>query len=147
VALSLPPWISYWFLDMAKVPLQYTGIHLIYREIINCRYMDHMREINELIEAAGYHKQRKRLIQRARNGALFFTFPIGSFCEPIFDNFSDVVRHFQLISHIYFPHSCLFFPKNEFHSSQNLSITGSFFAPDFHFNSEYPIFNGKKRPF
>ena len=56
VALSLPPWISYWFLDMAKVPLQYTGIHLIYREIMNCRYMDSLREINELIEEAGYAK-------------------------------------------------------------------------------------------
>ena len=54
VALSLPPWISYWFLDMAKVPLQYTGMHLLYREIINCRYMDPLRDVFELIVAAGY---------------------------------------------------------------------------------------------
>ena len=59
VALHLPPWISYWFIDMAKVSLQYTGIHLLYREIINCRYMDSMLEINELIEAAGYEKLRE----------------------------------------------------------------------------------------
>ena len=54
VALSLPPWISYWFLEIARVPLQYTGIHLLYREIINCRYMDSLRDISELIVAAGY---------------------------------------------------------------------------------------------
>ena len=59
VALHLPPWISYWFIDMAKVSLQYTGIHLLYREIINCRYMDSMLEINELIEASGYEKLRE----------------------------------------------------------------------------------------
>ena len=59
VALSLPPWISYWFLDMAKVPLQYTGLHLLYREIINCRYMDPLRDAFDLIEAAGYPRPKE----------------------------------------------------------------------------------------
>ena len=59
VALSMPPWLSYWFLDMASVVLQYSGIHLLYREIINCRYMDSLREVFDLIEAAGYQRPKE----------------------------------------------------------------------------------------
>ena len=59
VALSMPPWLSYWFLDMANVVLQYSGIHLLYREIINCRYMDSLREVFDLIEAAGYQRPKE----------------------------------------------------------------------------------------
>ena len=44
---------------MAKVPLQHHGIHLIYREIISCRYMDSLRTNNELIEAAGFDKLKE----------------------------------------------------------------------------------------
>ncbi len=56
IALHLPPWVSSWFLDMAKVPLQYRGIHLLYREIICCRYMDSFHTNNDLIETAGYSR-------------------------------------------------------------------------------------------
>ena len=59
VALSMPPWLSYWFLDMASVVLQYSGIHLLYREIINCRYMDSLREVFDLIEVAGYQRPKE----------------------------------------------------------------------------------------
>ena len=54
VALSLPPWLSSWFLEMAKVSLSYSGIHLVYREIISCRYKSSLRDVFELIVEAGY---------------------------------------------------------------------------------------------
>ena len=44
VGLSLPPWLSYWLLETARVPLQFHGKHMVYRNIINCHYMDSMRE-------------------------------------------------------------------------------------------------------
>ena len=54
IALHLPPWLSGWFLEIAGVRLQYRGIHLLYREILCCRFMDTLYEVNEYIAAAGY---------------------------------------------------------------------------------------------
>ena len=59
VALSLPPWLSGWLLDTAKVPLQYHGVHLVYRNIINCRFMDTMETVNCYIQDCGYDKLRE----------------------------------------------------------------------------------------
>ena len=66
VALSLPPWLSGWFLDMAKVPLQHHGIHLIYREIISCRYMDSLRTNNS---SGSFTMQNASLCQRYKSPA------------------------------------------------------------------------------
>ena len=54
VGLHMPPWLSAWFLDMTHVPLTYHGKHLLYRHVINCRYMDPMTEIITLINESGY---------------------------------------------------------------------------------------------
>ena len=54
VGLHLPPWISARFLQIAGVDLKYYGLHMLYRNIISCHYMDTMYEVNCLIQAAGY---------------------------------------------------------------------------------------------
>ena len=59
VALSMPPWLSSWFIEMAKVPLSYRGVHMMYREIIHCRYMDTMHMVNDWIEDAGYDRLKE----------------------------------------------------------------------------------------
>ena len=59
VATSMPPWLSSWFIEMAKVPLTYRGIHMMYREIIHCRFMDTMHMVNDWIEDAGYDRLKE----------------------------------------------------------------------------------------
>ena len=59
VALSIPPWLSSWFLEVTHVPLTYHGIHMLYRELISCHFMDSMRTVNDLIEAAGYERLKE----------------------------------------------------------------------------------------
>lgn len=56
VGLHLPPWISMWFLQTCGVALQFHGLHMMYRNIIACYYMDTLNEVNALIEAAGYER-------------------------------------------------------------------------------------------
>ena len=56
VGLHLPPWISEWFLATCGVVLQFRGLHMAYRNIINCNYMDTLNEVNLRIENAGYER-------------------------------------------------------------------------------------------
>ncbi len=56
VALHLPPWVSTWFLQTCGIVLQFRGLHMMYRNIIVCHYMDTMEEVNALIEAAGFDR-------------------------------------------------------------------------------------------
>ena len=56
VGLHLPPWISEWFLQTCSVVLQFRGLHMVYRNIIACHYMDPLGEVNSLIEAAGFER-------------------------------------------------------------------------------------------
>ena len=56
VGLHLPPWISTWFLQISGVTLQFRGLHMMYRNIIACHFMDTLTEVNSLIEAAGYDR-------------------------------------------------------------------------------------------
>lgn len=56
VGLHLPPWISMWFLQVCGVVLQFRGLHMMYRNIIACHYMDTLSEVNSLIEAAGFDR-------------------------------------------------------------------------------------------
>ena len=59
VGMHLPPWISTWFLQVAGVTLQFYGLHMMYRNIIACHYMDTLNEVNVLLEAAGFEKLRE----------------------------------------------------------------------------------------
>ena len=59
VGLHLPPWISAWFLQTCGVNLQYYGLHMMYRNIIACHYMDNLSEVNALLEAAGFDRIRE----------------------------------------------------------------------------------------
>lgn len=56
VGLHLPPWISSWFLQTSGVGLQFRGLHMMYRNIIACHYMDTLSEVNSLIELAGFDR-------------------------------------------------------------------------------------------
>ena len=59
VGLHLPPWISSWFLQISGVGLQFRGLHMMYRNIIACHYMDTLSEVNSLIELAGFDKMNE----------------------------------------------------------------------------------------
>jgi hypothetical protein len=59
VGLHLPPWISMWFLQICGVVLQFRGLHMMYRNIIACHYMDTLSEVNSLIEAAGFERMNE----------------------------------------------------------------------------------------
>ena len=54
-AWPVPQYVE-WLLETARGPLQFHGKHMVYRNLINCHYMDSMREVNDLIEQAGYER-------------------------------------------------------------------------------------------
>ena len=56
VGLHLPPWISSWFLQISGIMLQYHGLHMAYREIIACRFMDTFSMVNERLVDAGFDR-------------------------------------------------------------------------------------------
>lgn len=60
VGLHLPPWISMWFLQICSVNLQFRGLHMVYRNIIVCYYMDTFNTVNSLIEDAGYERMKEQ---------------------------------------------------------------------------------------
>ena len=45
-----------WFLQICGVVLQFRGLHMMYRNIIACHYMDTLGDVNTLIEAAGFDR-------------------------------------------------------------------------------------------
>ena len=51
--------ISSWFLQISGVGLQFRGLHMMYRNIIACHYMDTLSEVNSLIELAGFDKMNE----------------------------------------------------------------------------------------
>ena len=59
IGLHLPPWISMWFLQISGVVLQFRGLHMMYRNVIACHYMDTLGEVNSLIEAAGFDRMKE----------------------------------------------------------------------------------------
>ena len=60
IGLHLPPWISMWFLQICSVNLQFRGLHMVYRNIIVCYYMDTFNTVNTLIEDAGYERMKEQ---------------------------------------------------------------------------------------
>ena len=60
VGLHLPPWISMWFLQICSVNLQFRGLHMVYRNIVVCYYMDPFTKVNSLIEEAGYERMKEQ---------------------------------------------------------------------------------------
>ena len=56
IGLSLPPWVSRRFLEVTQVPLQYYDKHMLYRNLMDCNFMDPLEEVNDIIEEAGFER-------------------------------------------------------------------------------------------